>query len=67
MEGRATDDDGSRARAGLSDNAMNVVRREHKVDGSIALYAILEERPGILILSLPILPAGRHPRHRSPS
>ena len=54
--------------AGLSDNAMNVVvRREYKVDGNIALYAILEERPGILILSLPILPAGRHPRHRSPS
>ena len=33
--------------AGLSDNAMNVVvvRREYKVDGNIALCALLEGRP----------------------
>ena len=72
--GMESDDDGSRARAGLSDNAMNVVvGRQYIVDGSIALYAIYWRSGLEYYHYLPILPARRHTYypsvtvHRSPS
>jgi hypothetical protein len=55
--------------ASLFDNAINVVvRREYKVDGNIALYAVLEGRPlEYYHYDTNTNTPAATPRHRSPS